>query len=107
VENEIIIMELSLAEDPKFKEHLKYIKGLHNGVQLVFMFPNDYGASVIRHTYSYGSENGLWELAVLDENEDICYDSDLTEDVIGYLTEDNVIEHLELIFKLVKNKVCA
>lgn len=27
-------------------------------------FDNGYGASVVRFTYSYGFEQGLWELAV-------------------------------------------
>lgn len=57
---------------------------LHGGVQKIYRFENGYGASVVRHTYSYGYPN-MWELAVLDENDDLCYDTEITSDVIGWL----------------------
>lgn len=34
------------------------------GIQRIYHFDNGYGASVVRFTYSYGFEQGLWELAV-------------------------------------------
>lgn len=64
-----------------------------NGVQYIFQFPNGYGASVIRHEYSYGFEDGLWELAVLFGNS-LCYDTYITDDVLGRLTEERVEELL-------------
>jgi len=95
-------MELSLVNSPKLQEYLKSFYGLYDGVRLVFMFPNGYGASVIRHSHSYGGKHGLWELAVIDKDENLCYDTEITDDVIGYLTEDTVVDHLEQIFKLKK-----
>jgi hypothetical protein len=56
-------------------------------------FNNGYGASVVSHDYSYGGKNGLYEVAVLKDN-DICYDTPITNDVIGYLTEDEVSDIL-------------
>jgi hypothetical protein len=81
------------------------------GTQDIYRFENGYGASVVRHSYSYGGQEGLWELAVLrieelaedftwhglwnSELEDIA--PGLTNDVHGYLTEDDVQELLDRI----------
>jgi hypothetical protein len=54
------------------------------------MFENGFGASVICHKYSYGGKDGLYELAVLDTEGEITYDTPITDDVIGYLTEEGV-----------------
>lgn len=54
-------------------------------------FNNGYGVSVIKHDGSYGGKEGLYELAVL-KNGDICYDTEITNDVIGYLTPEMVTE---------------
>ena len=77
----------------KFREHLKKTNYLNNGVQHVYEFDNGYGASVIKHDYSYGGKNGLWEIAVLNEG-DLCYNSGITEDVIGHLAWKNVEDYL-------------
>ena len=55
-------------------------------------FDNGYGASVVRHAYSYGGKIGLYELAVIDNKEEICYTTPITDDVIGYLREEDVSE---------------
>ena len=63
------------------------------GIQYIFHFENGYGASVIQHDYSYGHQYDLWEVAVLKQTDDkwnICYDSGLTRDVIGCITENGV-----------------
>ena len=71
---------------------------VNDGVQHVYQFPNNYGASVVKHDFSYGGKSGLWELAVLDYSMDktgeMCYTSGITEDVIGHLTWKNVEEFL-------------
>jgi len=53
-------------------------------------FDNGYGVSVVSHTYSYGGKRGLYEIAVLDSNGELTYDTPVTNDVIGYLTEKAV-----------------
>jgi hypothetical protein len=39
------------------------IKPLHDGVQVLIRFYNGAGASVVRHSGSYGYESELWEIA--------------------------------------------
>lgn len=70
------------------------------GVKARLSFDNGYGVSVISHSYSYGGRDGLFEVAVLDSNDDITYDTPITNDVIGYLTTDDVTEIMEQVQKL-------
>ena len=70
-----------------------------NGVQIVHEFPNGYGASVIKHDFSYGGKDGLWEMAVLKEGE-LCYNTHITNDVIGYLSDADVKSTLKEIEQL-------
>lgn len=79
-------------------------KERNGGVQKLFKFENGYGASVISHEFSYGGDEGLWELAVVlvYENEgklswELVYDTPITEDVLGWLTWEEVEETLKQI----------
>ena len=61
--------------------------------QSIHKFDNGWGASVVSNAMSYGGGSGLYELAVLkftDDDWDINYDTSITNDVIGHLTEDKV-----------------
>lgn len=75
-----------------------------NGIhQWMFKFENEYGASVIKHYGSYGFERDLFELAVIkfDGNDfNLCYETPITDNVIGNLTNDEVLDCLERIRKL-------
>ena len=70
------------------------------GVQARMMFENGLGVSVVSHTYSYGGKDGLFEIAVLDEDGDLTYNTPVTNDVIGYLNPDEVTEIMEQVQKL-------
>ena len=61
-----------------------------SGIYSRTIFENGFGVSVIKHKYSYGGPDGLYELAILDSNGEITYDTPITDDVIGYLTEEGV-----------------
>ena len=85
--------------DLKFKDLLSM-----DGIQAIVKFKNNYGASIVKHSGSYGNKQGLYELAVIkyDENGDwdIVYDTPITDDVLGYLTEDDVTNYLTQIEQL-------
>jgi hypothetical protein len=76
-----------------------FIRNLDGGVQEIYRFDNGYGASKIKTDFSYGSDKGLWEIGVIkffgddmfDHN--LVYDTPITNDVIGYLN-DNEAEGL-------------
>jgi hypothetical protein len=81
------------------KIYLKETNKVHDGIQKVYSFPNGYGASVVKHSYSYGGKDNKWELAVLKDG-DLCYDTDITSDVLGYLNDPEVDSYLRQIEKL-------
>jgi len=72
-------------------EYLVETNEHYGGVQRVYKFSNGYGASVIRHKGSYGYSKGLWELAVLDEFGELDYTTPITNDVLGHLSEEEII----------------
>ncbi len=76
-------------KDLEFKE----LDSFYNGVQCIVNFKNGYGASIVKHDYSYGGKEGLYELAVL-KSDGIVYDTPITDDVLGYLTTNEVTEIL-------------
>jgi hypothetical protein len=79
-------------------------KTIHgNGIQYLVFYPNGYGASIVKHHFSYGGDAGYWELAVAKGNEEewaICYDTPITSDVLGWLSDEKVDETLLEIEKL-------
>ena len=66
---------------------------LPDGVQHIYRFPNGYAASVIQTSFSYGGPDGLWELAVL-KGESLCYDTPITDDVLGCCDDAEVADLL-------------
>lgn len=97
-------MNLNLNHEG-FEQHLVTRRPCNGGVQYMFKFENGYGASVIKHDFSYGNDTDHWELAVIKWTEDgsywdLCYDTDITDDVIGGLTDKAVRELLQEIKEL-------
>jgi hypothetical protein len=72
----------------------------YGGIISRISFDNGYGASIVKGPMSYGGKNGLYELAVLDSNGELTYDTPVTNDVEGYLNEEDVTKLLEQIQKL-------
>ena len=66
---------------------------IFGGLAYEFKFENNYGASVIKHFGSYGNQEDLFELAVL-YNGEITYSTEVTGDVLGWLTNDDVMFYL-------------
>ena len=72
-------------KDLVFKPH-----SMGNGVQAVMMFDNNRGVSVVKFDGSYGYKQDQWELAVLNNKEGLDYETSITDDVIGWLTDKKV-----------------
>lgn len=63
------------------------------GIQAKHFFPNGYGVSVVSFPGSYGFREGLYEVAILKGTEDdwqICYDTPITDDVLGHQSEEEI-----------------
>lgn len=92
----------------KINKDLKSYLEDTDGYQWIFEFDNGYGASVVNNIMSYGHEKGLFELAVIEVDEDgdmdLCYDTEITDDVIGYLTNEQVMDLLYKIKNLKKEE---
>jgi len=75
-------------KDLEFVPHAAGMGGVMSRIQ----FENGYGASVVKTDYTYGGDKGLYELAVLDSNGSLTYDTPVTDDVIGYLRPEDVTD---------------
>ena len=85
-------MDLTLTD---FEQYIHYKGDLLDGYQIVLKFPNGYGASLIRHQFSYGGEDGKFEIAVIKfkgDDCDITYDTPVADDVLGHLSPEECIQ---------------
>jgi hypothetical protein len=78
--------------DLQFKEHPQGAS--YGGIISRIIFDNGYGATVVQGPHSYGGSDGLYELAVIGKDDEICYDTPVTGDVEGYLSETQVTDLL-------------
>ena len=62
-------------------------------------FDNGYEVSVVKSEYTYGGSKGLYELAIFKDGE-ICYDTSITDDVVGYLRPEDVTDVMAKIQQL-------
>jgi hypothetical protein len=70
------------------------------GVMSRIIFDNGYGASIVCTPHTYGGDKGLYEIAVLDSEGKLTYDTTVTDDVIGYLRPEDVTDVMERIQQL-------
>ena len=82
--------------DLEFKPHPMNGSGVVSRIK----FDNGFGASVVKGPHTYGGDQGLYELAVLDSDGELTYMTPITNDVEGYLTEEDVTKLLEQIQNL-------
>jgi len=69
------------------------------GHRFVVDLPNGYSASIIQNPYSYGGEEGLWEIGVMKDGS-LDYSTPITSDVLGYIPANEVMEIVGRIAKL-------
>ena len=80
---------------------LKFKKMKHqDGIQAIVEFPNGWGASIIKSDTSYGGNNDLFEIAVLDKDGKLSCKTDISDDVIGWQDENDIDRVLTAISKL-------
>jgi hypothetical protein len=83
------------------KQYNKYIidfNSINNGMQIVFRFDNNYGLSVVSHSFSYGNKQEKFEIAIIkfnsedDDDWNITYDTPITDDVLGYQSKGDTLD---------------
>jgi hypothetical protein len=84
-------IKMKSFKDLVFNPHPNHM----GGVQSIYNFENGYGVSVVRTPHTYGGSDGLYELAVLDKNGHLTYDTPITDDVIGYLKAEEVTKIMQ------------
>lgn len=94
--------ELNRGQNIYHKSHCERIGKDPFSWQWIFAFENGYGASIVKHYFSYGFEEDLFELAVITYDEDtdewdLVYDTEITDDVIGDLSNEEV---MDLLYKI-------
>jgi hypothetical protein len=77
--------DTTVFEELKFQSH-----PMGMGKQCIVQFPNGYGASVVQGEHTYGGKDGLYEIAVFGKDGHISYSTPITDDVLGYLSEEEV-----------------
>lgn len=83
---------MATFDDLQFESH-----PLGNGKWARLFLDNGYGISVVSGPYFYCIEGKSFEVAIL-KNGQITYDTPLTDDVLGYQTQEdinNIIKELE------------
>lgn len=83
---------------------------MNGGTQVVHLFDNGYGASVVRGPYTYGGPEGFFEVGVIEftgygSEYRLTYDTPITNDVLGWLDEAAVESVLAQIEALEKKEV--
>ena len=91
----IFFNEINLDALKEIPEVLE--RNINGGDQVIVKFDNGFQASIVNHSFSYGTE-----LAVLDSNGDITYETPVTSDVEGWLDEEKLIDLLNQISALTK-----
>lgn len=90
---------------------LEFVENEDSFKRARIQFDNGWYASVVIGPYSYGGDSGKYELAILDEDGNICYDSELDpgptvtgDDIFGFLSEEDVTKLLAKIQMLKPTK---
>ena len=83
-------------KDLEFKKH-----SAGSGKISQLDFDNGYGVSVIFGSLFYSNGIDIYELAIFKDG-NICYDSGITDDVLGHLSEEEVSEYMVKVQNLAK-----
>lgn len=104
MENEIKLpFDTSIVDKEIVKVEMKdfdIIRNSIDGFGCDVYFKNKYIASIVKHKRSYGYNEGLYEIAVMNEKHNIVYDTQVTEDVLGYVDVKDIPKYLKQISEL-------
>ena len=84
-------------KDLKFNAHPM---GIDYGKQAKLKFPNNYSVSVIIGDIWYSDGISTYELAILDSHNNLCYNTPITDDVLGYLSPKEITIAMKKVQKL-------
>lgn len=79
------------------------LEAFRGDLRMPVQFENGYTGSLIRHSGSYSSDRGLFEVAVVFDGRCV-YDTPVTDDVEGNLTAAEAVKVLESIRDLPKRE---
>lgn len=104
---EIVKKIEALGAETKRTEFSDTHIGGRRGYHYEFLFADGYTADVVKTLCvnpmyefgTYGAESDLWELALM-KGQDFVYDTDITCDVEGFQTDDDIYELCERIAAL-------
>jgi hypothetical protein len=91
-------------DDIEFKPH-----SVGEGFQGIIFFPGGYGLSVVRFKHPYSTRHSsytddkTWEVAILKGTKDqwdICYETEITNDVLSYQTEEDINRIIKHVLRL-------
>lgn len=75
-------------KDLRFTAHPAIMMGFHTQARMDF--ENGYGVSVVTGSSAYCGMD-TYEVAIM-KNGDLCYSTDITDDVLGYQTPDEITD---------------
>jgi len=74
---------------------------MNGGTQTIYRFDNGYGASVVNHSFSYGTEMAVVKFNGSSmEDFELCYTTPIAKDVLGHLSPAELDSHLQEISEL-------
>ena len=87
-------IEVILRNNKRFDSKAKF-----DGISWQVIYNNGFGISIVKFFASYGGTDDLWELAVIEDDDkggyNLTENTPITDEVIGYLTEQEVIDYSE------------
>ena len=83
----------------QYNKYIIDINCINNGMQVLFRFDNNFGLSVVCHSFSFGNHKQKFEVAVIKfESDDtwfLNYDTEITDDVLGYQSKEDLLSLIE------------
>jgi hypothetical protein len=83
-----------------------WFRTINGGPQIILRFENGYGVSVVKHDYSYGVELAVIHAFKNIGDWDLCYQTPVTNDVLGHLTPEALEAAILQVKALPPNEEC-